>query len=504
MARTRFLRTVIAGCILALLAAAPARGQAIHIPVPIPLKPKGPRIPVMGPLANQHLEAADKALVTMAQQLDEIASVKCDTDRSAVVTAWGTIVQAQRDMWSTEMQSAIEAGRLHMKQKGKIDQAVLASLNTQTTAQLAFINSAFGTGGGMLAEWKLDFNQRMANMAMMEKVMPAVFKHLTTDMDEVQQKLKDIQSTLDRPETSPSTAQGLMGRIDALKTRMDRVSRVVGIRQKVIEPYVKASAYPELKKKLEPILNIITPEQVAKNPSLASLPREAIEILLKWKTLLPKKCEDSYAPVWASAQKAIGWVSDHNRLWNRLPFFRDAKTFGEADGLLTRAKAAAKEKFEAIKGRWKTIDDIRNLKKVSLDARGKLENLRNTMASGEPVKTLLDVARKVKDAAEKAKAAGAEFPEAKKFMEEQALLVRECAALTKSYIDCTSSPDGHEFDEIIAKVAQCQDEAGRTLWREYYARLTGKRKEVKQFLDDNLDDMRALIDEGKLLLTLMQ
>ncbi|HUT36932.1 MAG TPA: hypothetical protein VNE39_25845 [Planctomycetota bacterium] len=511
MARTRFLRNVIAGCTLALLAAASARGQAIHIPVrpvpgpKVPVKPMDPRFPALGPVSNQHIGNAQNALLTMAQQLDEIATVKCDTDRSAVVAAWGTVVQTQRDLWSTEMQAALEAGKLHMKKLGKVDAAMIASLNTQISAQLNFINSAFGTGGGMLAEWKLDFNQRMAMMATMEKTMPVIFKQLTTDMDLVHQKLKDIQAGLDRPETSPTTAQDMMSRLDALKTQFDRVTRVVGLRQKVVFPYVQASAYPELKKKLEPILNLITPEQVAQNPSLASLPAEVIQILLKWKTLLPKQCEDTYNPVWSSAKKAVEWVTDHKKLWQSLPFFREASTFDSAGSLLTRAKAAAKEKLDNIKARWSLLDTINDFKKTMLRGRAKAEGMRTTMASQDPTKTLLDIARKVKEAAEKAERAGGAFPEAKKFIEEQALLVRERASLMKSYVDAISSPDGREYDEIIAKVAQAQDkDAAQALWLKSLSEICAKRREVKQFVEDNADDMLKLIDEGKLLLTLMQ
>jgi len=504
MKSTRFLRTVIAGCTLALLAAAPARAQGSRAPLPPP-KPKEPRIPAIGPLANAQLNNAATALILMAQQLDEIATVKCDTDHAAVVAPWAGIVYTQLSLWSTLMQTAIEAGKLHMEQSGKLDEAVITSLKAQLAAQPDFINSAFGTGGGMLAEWKLDFNQRMANLAALEKAMPAIAKQLTADLKEVQETLEDIQAGLDSPKTGPTAADHLMQALGRLKTRIERVTRVVEVRQKEVEPYIEACAYPELKSKLEPILDLITPEQVAQSPNLSSIPAEVIQILQNWKTLLPKKCEDTYGPVWASAKKATDWVTDHKKLWLSLPLLKEARSFDEVHSLVERAKFAAKKKVDAIKARWSLLEDIKAEKEGWLTQRGMVESTRSNMASNSPTKDLLELGPKVKEAADRAEKAGAVFPEAKKFIEEQTLLVRRRAAIYKRWVELYGPPDGRLLDELMANVAKAPSKgAAEALWTDFSAKYNALGQELNQSICDNDDDMKALIDEGKLLLTLMK
>jgi len=440
----------------------------------------------------------------MVQKLNEIVT-KTGPAHPTMVADWNTTFQAHRDVWLADVQATIEAHKIDMKKKGKIDQAFIARLNAQSAAQLNFINSAFGTGGGMLAEWKLDFNQRLAHLATMEKTMPAISKQLTTDMDQMHKSLGDIQLGLGKKETTSSTGQDLVKRLDALKTRLGRLSQVVGIRQKVIEPYVKASAYAELKKKLEPILNLLTPEQVAQNPNLSSIPAEVIQILQGWKTILPKKCEDSYGPVWASAKKAIEWVSDPKRLWQSLPFFKEANTFEAAERLLTKTQAAAKEQLEAIAARWTVASDILHVKHYLLTRRQEILSYRSEIADKEPMRSLLDITRKVKEAAAKAEKAGAAFPEAKRLIEQQTQLVRECASLYQASADAHSSPDGREFDELIVKVQKAPDKnAAKAMWDESRTTRNQKIKELKTFVRENEDDMEKLIDEGKLLLTLMK
>jgi hypothetical protein len=436
-------------------------------------------------------EPSLRALVTMSHQLDEIVTVKGHTGRADVVAAWNTIVQTQRDLWLAEMQAAVEAAKIRMKQQGKVDAAVIASMNAQIAAQLNFINSVFGTGGGMLAEWKLDYNQRMAGMANLDKNMAVIFKQLTTDMDQVHQSLKDALAAFDRSETSPTTAEGLAKSMEALRTRMERVARVVDIRQKVVESYLKASAYSELKKKLEPILNLITPEQVAQDPNLSSLPAEVIQTLQNWKTLLPKKCEDTYGPVWDSAKKAGEWVTDHKRLWQSFPLFRESSTFDDIANLVSRAKAAAKEKLDAIKARWKLADAIKDAKKRALEERRAVR----PQPSPGTREYLVSLAGSLMMAADKVVR---DHPGSQKAMElrrEAELLVRENAALLQRLADAYCSADGREYDELIAKCAQAQDSpAAAAIWGDFIAKRTTKIVETQQFIRENTDDMLKLKD----------